>query len=75
MIIIAATAVVVIIAAFAIALARAAGQADRDMAELLAEGWLLALAGGALGLLLAFWTADWMVSSLNLISPSPLSLD
>jgi hypothetical protein len=38
-IIIAATAVVVLIAVFTVALARAAGQADRDTAELLAEGW------------------------------------
>jgi predicted permease len=43
--------------------------------QLLVEGWLLALLGGACGLLVAMWTAGGLVSSLNLISPSPLTLE
>jgi len=43
--------------------------------QLLAEGGLLALTGGALGLAMAFTSAGWMVSAVNTVAPSPLALD
>jgi predicted permease len=43
--------------------------------QLLVQGLMLSLAGGALGLLTATWAAQWLVSSMGTVFPIFLALD
>jgi predicted permease len=50
------------------------GGRSRLVRQLLTEGLLLALAGGAIGLLLSTWTTEALLSSLRLLLPVAVSL-
>ncbi len=59
---------------FAIRLALG-GQRSNVIRQLLGEGFVLALAGGALGFVLAMWANQLLLQSVTLIFPITLSLD
>jgi ABC-type antimicrobial peptide transport system permease subunit len=46
------------------------GTRSRIVRQLLVQGLMLSLAGGALGLLTATWAAQWLVSSMATVSRS-----
>jgi predicted permease len=51
------------------------GTRSRIVRQLLVQGVMLSLAGGALGLLTATWAAQWLVSSMATVFPIFLALD
>ena len=51
------------------------GTRSRIVRQLLVQGLMLSLAGGALGLLTATWAAQWLVSSMATVFPIFLALD